>query len=61
VCGLEESVGLVAQIRSMGRRGAEGEPLPCWTEVQFQSLNRFQKLMLHTHVLERFLGEGTGG
>jgi c-di-GMP-binding flagellar brake protein YcgR len=61
VCGCEENVGLVAQIRSMGKRAGEEDQPSFWTGVQFQALSRFQTLVLHAFVLERFLGEGTGG
>jgi c-di-GMP-binding flagellar brake protein YcgR len=60
VCGLEESLGLVGQVRSLGKRNVADDPLKFWTGIQFHSLNRFQKVLLQSYVLERFIGEQGG-
>ncbi len=57
VCGMEENLGVVGKIRGMGKRSVEGDPMRFWTGVQFQALNRFQKVLLHAYVLDRFVGE----
>jgi c-di-GMP-binding flagellar brake protein YcgR len=46
VCGLAENLGLIGQIRSLGKRNLEGDPLHFWTGLQFHSVNRFQKVVL---------------
>ena len=55
VCGMEENLGILGKIRGMGRRNQEGDPLQFWTGVEFQSLNRYQKVVLQAFVLERFV------
>jgi c-di-GMP-binding flagellar brake protein YcgR len=60
VCGVDEGMGLLGQIRSMGKRQSDDDPMSFWTGVQFNALNRFQKVLLHAYVLERFVGD-TGG
>lgn len=57
VCEADENLTLVGQIRSMGKRNAPDDPFPFWTGLQFQSLNRFQKVLLHAFVLEKFVGD----
>jgi len=61
VCGQEEHLAVLAEIRSMGTRTADEEAVQFWTGVQFQSLNRFQKVLLHAYVLERLAGEARDG
>lgn len=58
VCGMEENVSLVAQIRGVGKRNVDDESMGFWTGLEFKSLNRFQQILLHGYVLERFVGEG---
>lgn len=59
VCGQEEKLEVLCQIRSMGKRAVEGEPLEFWLGVQFQALTRFQQVLLQAFVLEQFVGEKT--
>lgn len=55
VCEMTENIGVIGKIRGMGKRNVEGDPMRFWTGVQLQSLNRFQKLILHAYVLENFV------
>ncbi len=55
VCGMEENLGVVGKIRGLGKRNQEGDPMQFWTGVEFQSLNRYQKVVLQAFVLERFV------
>jgi len=55
VCELEENLGVLATIRGLGRRQVEDDPMQFWTGLQFQSLNRYQKVLLQAFVLNRFV------
>jgi c-di-GMP-binding flagellar brake protein YcgR len=57
VCGADENLGLLGLIRSLGKRSPVDDAMHFWTGLQFQTLNRFQKVMLHAYVLERFVGD----
>jgi c-di-GMP-binding flagellar brake protein YcgR len=57
VCGGQENLGLLGEIRSVGKRSPDGDNLGFWTGIQFQALNRFQQVLLQAYVLERLLGE----
>ncbi len=57
VCGMKENVGIMGKIRGMGKRSVENDPMQFWTGVQFQALDRFQKVLLYAYVLERFIGD----
>ncbi len=57
VCGLEENLGLLGQVRSLGTRNVGDDPLKFWSGIQFHSPNRFQKVLLQSYVLERFVGD----
>ena len=59
VCGMDENLGLICEVRCMGRRQLDDDPLQFWTGVQFQSINRFQKVLIHAFVMERLAGETT--
>jgi len=61
VCGQEENLAVLAEIRSMGKRAVDDDSSRFWTGVQFQSLNRFQKVLLHAYVLERLSGKAKDG
>ena len=52
VCEFEEDVGLMGVVRSQGVRSADANQSNYQTGVEFKALNRFQKVMLHAHVLE---------
>lgn len=56
VCGQEERLGVLAEIRGVGKRISDTGSAHFWTGVQFQSLNRFQRIVLHAYVLECFTG-----
>lgn len=55
VCGMEENLGVLGKIRGLGKRGGADDPMKFWTGLEFQSLNRYQKLLLQAFVLERFV------
>ncbi len=55
VCGMEENLGVLGKIRGLGKRGGDDDPMKFWTGLEFQSLNRYQKVVLQAFVLERFV------
>lgn len=56
VCGVEEKLEALGQIRGTGQRLVEGEHLEFWLGVRFQALTRFQQILLQAFVLEQFVG-----
>ncbi len=56
VCGMQENMGMLGKIRGMGKRNVQGDALQFWTGIQFQALNRFQKVLLQAYALEKCLG-----
>ncbi len=63
VCGADENIGVLGEIRSMGKRQVKGDALGFWSGIQFKNVNRFQQLVLASYALEQWAGRhlGRGG
>jgi c-di-GMP-binding flagellar brake protein YcgR len=57
VGGHDEALSLIGEVRSVVRRGEEGGRDGVLTGLAFQSLNRFQQILLHAWVTRRLLDE----